>query len=1060
MSDSPAVDTRLTQLNIPEDLRANSSFMKVLATLFHYGNQSMNAVQLVVAVRTLNLLALRGETPKSTIQGIISTSRKLARDLGLSDPFRIDRGGAGRQTQYAISDEIMNGVEPPPTIDIPDEPIVLRPVEHPYPSTKRSRKTTSFYTPSNNYKHNKRKSKKSKKSFEDMQDSDIDIGADEDFDFSGYVFGGEEETTTNQEAAEEEDTTVDYTLLYSPPTIDIDYIDKINFKEYPIAAHFAIVQQKGYSYPRFRSHEKIKIPKRNCEDKFRVTDIRKENHIVGRLFVLADGHGGPGCSEFFVRKIPAAVEALCQKYDPVTLTNSQMQNSMKTEIKAMIQRLDEEYLSKKREELERKKENEHIDNDGCTLILNIFLDEWLINVNVGDSRTILISAPEPTSGKPDLVETGGLLGMDVEYKMDVVFASQDHKPYLEHLAREILENGGEFIDSVQNRVIKVDVDKLKEDGNRHTKRLALKNARIRPKGHNTIQDQSINAVTVDHVEDSSQENSLPADSVNGWAAQSTVRTTAIQPPNSPPSSKSHRIPSLNVARSCGDLDFKMDPQHKIISCEPDVIFIRIKDQPFGEHTLLLNGPHKEKRRHFLFMSTDGTFDYMYEETAERQNRAIAKVIGPMIEDGEKIGKYLLEEEEMAQDETIGYIKEEPVKEEIEKEKMSKGESNLQNTFAENKYESTTIKENHDLRDYTKKELEKDEKVKEGVHIETDDKNAAVESAKENRNVDSSEIKDEGINAEQKEPKETEEELPRIPLLYCELTEEEYRARKIKERTLVYTARYFANREGAQGIFASTLQDYDDCTFATTVWIPILAIEGKFRLMGSWRRRIPHLWAYLLLGELVGISCASSLFFAVMLSHPPLRKRVPSKLLITLALSVITGLISVMVSPNIAVYSKRLILNLLTIHIILYLPLLFDFSESSEFTVYNGTPKVVALIYSLTAGANISIYLQEWAKCLLTLDQSKCMLCDIYSTLFTTFFEHPAQTTIGSDVIFVNMAGIAWMWSHSQLVWKKHIPNWAWLCMFTTPILSASVTLPIFFAACEGTKLIVDQKKHE
>lgn len=123
----------------------------------------------------------RGETPKSTIQGIISTSRKLARDLGLSDPFRIDRGGAGRQTQYAISDEIMNGVEPPPTIDIPDEPIVLRPVEHPYPSTKRSRKTTSFYTPSNNYKHNKRKSKKSKKSFEDMQDSDIDIGADEDF---------------------------------------------------------------------------------------------------------------------------------------------------------------------------------------------------------------------------------------------------------------------------------------------------------------------------------------------------------------------------------------------------------------------------------------------------------------------------------------------------------------------------------------------------------------------------------------------------------------------------------------------------------------------------------------------------------------------------------------------------------------------------------------------------------------------------------------------------------------------------------------------------------------
>lgn len=59
MSDAPIVDTELTQLNIPEDLRTNSSFMKVMATLFHYGNQSMNATQLVVAIRALNLLPLR-----------------------------------------------------------------------------------------------------------------------------------------------------------------------------------------------------------------------------------------------------------------------------------------------------------------------------------------------------------------------------------------------------------------------------------------------------------------------------------------------------------------------------------------------------------------------------------------------------------------------------------------------------------------------------------------------------------------------------------------------------------------------------------------------------------------------------------------------------------------------------------------------------------------------------------------------------------------------------------------------------------------------------------------
>ncbi|KAG1052269.1 hypothetical protein G6F43_005578 [Rhizopus delemar] len=841
MSDSPVVDTELAQLNIPEDLRANSSFMKVMSTLFHYGNQSMNATQLVIAIRALNLLPLRGETPKSTIQGIISTSRKQARDLRISDPFRIDREGAGRQTKYAISNEIMNGVEPPPPIEIPDEPIILRPVEHPYPGTKRARKATSFYTPYNSSKQRKKRPKKGKKGYEDDDNSDVEIDADEDYDFSGYNYEGEEGTPANQQVIEEEDTIADYTLLYSPPTTDMDYIDKINFNEYPIAAHFAIVQQKGYSYPRFRSHEKIKIPKVNCEDKFRVTDIKKANQVIGRLFVLADGHGGPGCSEYFVRKTPEAVEKLCGEYDSEAFADSKVQSEFQSKIKTMIEELDEEYLIKKREQLSQRKDDEHVDNDGCTLILNIFLGEWLINVNVGDSRSILISAPEPTPGKPDLVETGGLLGIDNDYKMDVVFASQDHKPYLEHLAREILENGGEFIDSVQNRVIKVDVDKLKEDGNRHAKRVSLKNARIRPKEYSTIQDQSIEATdtTENHSEEINQDE-LPADPTtaavnNGWTAQSAVRTTAIQPPSSPPSQtqpKSHRVPSLNVARSCGDLDFKMDPQRKIISCEPDVTFIRIKDQPLGEHTILLNGPHREKRRHFLFMSTDGTFDYMYEETAERQNRAIAKVIGPMIEDGEKIGKYLLEEEERVQGETIEHNKKESVNEETKKQEEDVEMADEESSTKGNEQEpiELTSKENSNQHDYIKSESNKDEKSRRGSYKADDNARVVIESMEEDgnledRNENKSKIKTEQLTsqtdvhsavdrdntAEPMKIDNEEKELPRIPLLYRELTEEETQARKIKERTLVYSARYFANREGAQGFFASTLQDYDDCT---------------------------------------------------------------------------------------------------------------------------------------------------------------------------------------------------------------------------------------------------------
>lgn len=270
------------------------------------------------------------------------------------------------------------------------------------------------------------------------------------------------------------------------------------------------------------------------------------------------------------------------------------------------------------------------------------------------------------------------------------------------------------------------------------------------------------------------------------------------------------------------------------------------------------------------------------------------------------------------------------------------------------------------------------------------------------------------------------------------------------------------------------------TFATAVWTPLLAIEGNFvffcflkkkrkRVMylfiliyiyiKGWKRRIPHLWAYLLLGELMGISSASGLFFAVMLSHPQTRKRPSSKLLATLGFSVAIGLMLLSILPALAKSGDGLQLVLLAIHVVLNLPLIFNFSESNVSTVYDGTPKWIALFYSLFAGANLCIYLQEWGMGLLALDKSN-ILCGLFSILWSTFFEHPAQTVINSDITAVNIISVAWMLSHSQLSWKNHIPDWAWLCILTTPILSASVTLPIFLAACEGTKLTVDQKRNE
>lgn len=54
-----SIDLELKDLNIHDILRANKSFMRVAATIFHYGNQSLSAAQIVNCVRSLELLPLR-----------------------------------------------------------------------------------------------------------------------------------------------------------------------------------------------------------------------------------------------------------------------------------------------------------------------------------------------------------------------------------------------------------------------------------------------------------------------------------------------------------------------------------------------------------------------------------------------------------------------------------------------------------------------------------------------------------------------------------------------------------------------------------------------------------------------------------------------------------------------------------------------------------------------------------------------------------------------------------------------------------------------------------------
>ncbi|KAI8994552.1 hypothetical protein BDB01DRAFT_846590 [Pilobolus umbonatus] len=225
-----------------------------------------------------------------------------------------------------------------------------------------------------------------------------------------------------------------------------------------------------------------------------------------------------------------------------------------------------------------------------------------------------------------------------------------------------------------------------------------------------------------------------------------------------------------------------------------------------------------------------------------------------------------------------------------------------------------------------------------------------------------------------------------------------------------------------------------CTFTVGVWAPILAIEGA-------RRQLPYLWAYMLLGQVVAISTSAALFFAVMISYQPIAKSNPSfTSLYTLCISSVSGIITVVISPYVA--STELFMhNLLIMHLLLFLPLINQkYIQISDMKIH----VLIISLYIFAAGTNLVIYVNQWLQCIVTTPRSDHIISDLIHQLISTFFAHPAQSSISYDIVCVNVISIAWMLTHV----KSYTSRWVYMTILLTPLLSASVTLPLFLATTE------------
>ncbi|KAJ3104450.1 hypothetical protein HDU97_009235 [Phlyctochytrium planicorne] len=132
-----------------------------------------------------------------------------------------------------------------------------------------------------------------------------------------------------------------------------------------------------------------------------------------KIIVLADGHGGVGAARFFVPRIRVAMHDLMRSRD-WNFSIPSHQEEFRTKSHEIFRTVDSEYVADKmasyrrwRNEIvlttqdysfdgdhaSRKQKMTRPPDDGCTMVVTVLHGNYVVNLNVGDSRTVLASRP-------------------------------------------------------------------------------------------------------------------------------------------------------------------------------------------------------------------------------------------------------------------------------------------------------------------------------------------------------------------------------------------------------------------------------------------------------------------------------------------------------------------------------------------------------------------------------------------------------------------------------------------------------------------------------------------
>ncbi|KAJ7248231.1 hypothetical protein B0H12DRAFT_1053123 [Mycena haematopus] len=183
-----------------------------------------------------------------------------------------------------------------------------------------------------------------------------------------------------------------------------------------------------------------------------------------------------------------------------------------------------------------------------------------------------------------------------------------------------------------------------------------------------------------------------------------------------------------------------------------------------------------------------------------------------------------------------------------------------------------------------------------------------------------------------------------------------------------------------------------CLYTVGAWTIFIATEGR-------RHQVKFVWAYMLLGQLVAISVASNLFYlALVLAGPPspsLAAR-PSNQWAPLSLwvPVLMSLGTVATSPF--TDERTFLPNLLLMHSLIVVPLLVPDTPQKPLLSLR-----IPTLYVLVFVAALAMHTRATINAALS-------VTEFASSAWGTLHSHPAQSSIGWDVVWTSVSFVVWV----------------------------------------------------